>query len=139
MINGITLCTVFAIFELNSIVSLFVAASLIFAVLAYIGYNTNKDLSSWGTYISVFLIVGIVMSLVNLFILKSSSVDLIIDWLILVLFFGVTIYDINKTKALQESQVFDNNKVHIYCAMQLYLDFINIFLRVISIFGKRKD
>lgn len=139
MINGVTLCTVFAIFELNSVVSLFVASSLIFAVLGYIGYNTNKDLSSWGTYLSVFLIVGIVLSLINLFFLKSSGFDLILDWLILALFFGITVYDINKMKVLQASHLFDDNKIHIYCAMQLYLDFINIFLRIISIFGKRKD
>ena len=139
MINGVTLCTVFAIFELNSVVSLFVASSLIFAVLGYIGYNTNKDLSSWGTYLSVFLIVGIVLSLINLFFLKSSGFDLILDWLILALFFGITVYDINKMKVLQASHLFDDNKIHIYCAMQLYLDFINIFLRIISIFGKRRD
>lgn len=139
MINGVTLCTVFAIFELNSVVSLFVASSLIFAVLGYIGYNTNKDLSSLGTYLSVFLIVGIVLSLINLFFLKSSGFDLMLDWLILTLFFGITVYDINKMKVLQASHLFDDNKIHIYCAMQLYLDFINIFLRIISIFGKRRD
>lgn len=139
MVNGVTLCTVFAAFELNSVISLFVASSLIFAILGYIGYNTNKDLSSWGTYLSVFLIVGIVLSFINLFFLKSSGFDLILDWLILALFFGITVYDINKMKALQASNLFDDNKIHIYCAMQLYLDFINIFLRILSIFGKRKD
>lgn len=139
MVNGVTLCTVFAVFELNSVISLFVASSLIFAILGYIGYNTNKDLSSWGTYLSVFLIVGIILSLINLFFLKSSGFDLMLDWLILALFFGITIYDINKMKALQASHLFDDNKIHIYCAMQLYLDFINIFLRILSIFGKKKD
>lgn len=139
MVNGVTLCTVFAVFELNSVISLFVASSLIFAILGYIGYNTNKDLSSWGTYLSVFLIVGIILSLINLFFLKSSGFDLMLDWLILALFFGITVYDINKMKALQASHLFDDNKIHIYCAMQLYLDFINIFLRILSIFGKRKD
>lgn len=139
MINGVTLCTVFAIFELTSVVSLFIASSVIFAVLGYIGYNTNKNLSSWSTYLSVFLIIGIVLSFVNLFFLKSSSFDLILDWVILALFFGITIYDMNKIKVLQESELFDTNKIHIYCAMQLYLDFINIFLRIISIFGKRRD
>lgn len=139
MVNGVTLCTVFAIFELTSIVSLFIASSVIFAVLGYIGYNTNKDLNSWSTYLSVFLIIGIILSCVNLFFLKSSTFDLILDWVILALFFGITIYDMNKIKVLQESEFFDMNKIHIYCAMQLYLDFINIFLRIISIFGKKRD
>ena len=139
MINGVTLCTVFAVYELNSIVSLFIVSALIFAVLGYIGYKTDKDLSSWGTYISIFLIAGLVLSVLNLFIFKSSGLDLILDWIILAVFLGVTIYDTNKIKALENDPSIDTNKVHIYCAMQLYLDFINIFLRILSIFGKRRD
>ena len=139
MINGVTLCTVFAVYELNSIVSLFIVSALIFAALGYIGYKTDKDLSSWGTYISIFLIAGLVLSVLNLFIFKSSGLDLILDWIILAVFLGVTIYDTNKIKALENDPSIDTNKVHIYCAMQLYLDFINIFLRILSIFGKRRD
>ena len=65
--------------------------------------------------------------------------DLILDWVILAVFFGVTIYDINKIKALQLEPDINQEKIYIYCAMQLYLDFINIFLRILSIFGKRKN
>ena len=65
--------------------------------------------------------------------------ELILDWLILAVFCGVTIYDINKIKMLQSEPNIDQEKIHIYCAMQLYLDFINIFLRILSIFGKRKS
>lgn len=139
MLNGVTLATVFVVFELSSIVYLFIISALIFGALGLIGYKTNKDLSSWSTYINVFLIAGILLSIINLFILKSSTFDLILDWLILALFCGVTIYDINKIKVLQAEPNIDQEKIHIYCAMQLYLDFINIFLRMISIFGKRKN
>lgn len=139
MINGVTLCTVFAVFELSSVVYLFVISSLIFAVLGFIGYKTDKDLSSWGTYLTVFLIAGIVLSFINLFIIKSSGFDLILDWFVLALFFGITVYDINKMKMLQADPTFESDKIHIYCAMQLYLDFVNIFLRILSIFGKRRD
>lgn len=139
MINGVTLSVVFAAFELSSVIYLFAISALIFVALGLIGYKTNKDLSSWKTYLSVFLIAGIVLSMVNLFILKNSTFELILDWLILALFFGITIYDINKIKLLQQEPDIDNDKIHIYCAMQLYLDFINIFLRVLSIFGKRKN
>lgn len=138
MVNGITLSVIFAVFELNSIMFLFIVSALIFAVLGLIGYKTNKDLSSWGTYLTVFLIAGLVLSLVNLF-LKNSMFELILDWLILAVFCGVTIYDINKIKMLQSEPNIDQEKIHIYCAMQLYLDFINIFLRILSIFGKRKS
>ena len=139
MINGITLSTIFAVYELSSVVYLFVITALIFAALAFIGYKTNKDLSSWGTYITVFLIAGILLSFINLFLIKSDTFDLILDWFILALFFGVTIYDINKIKLLQDDTSIDEDKVHIYCAMQLYLDFVNIFLRILSIFGKRRN
>ncbi|MCI8411684.1 MAG: Bax inhibitor-1/YccA family protein [Clostridia bacterium] len=139
MINGVTLSVIFVVFELNSIIYLFAISALIFAALGFIGYMTNKDLTKWGTYLSVFLIAGVVLSLVNLFILKNTTFELILDWLILALFFGITIYDINKIKLLQQEPAIDNDKIHIYCAMQLYLDFINIFLRILSIFGKKRN
>ena len=134
MLDGVTLSVVFAVFELNSIIYLFVISALVFGVLAFIGYKTDKDLSSWSPYITVFLI-----SFINLVLLKNPIFDLILDWVILALFCGITIYDINKIKMLQAEPDIAQEKIHIYCAMQLYLDFINIFLRILSIFGKRKD
>ncbi len=139
MINGVTLSVIFAIFQLNSIIYLFAISALLFAALGFIGYKTTKDLSSWKPYLSVFLIAGIVLSFINVFLLKNTTFELILDWLILALFFGITIYDINKMKLLQTDSSIDTNKIHIYCAMELYLDFINIFLRILSIFGKRKN
>ena len=139
MINGVTLSVIFAVFELYSIVYLFVVSAIIFAVLGIIGYKTNADLSRWSPYITVFLIVGLVLSLLNLFIFKNSTFDLILDWIILAIFCGVTIYDINRIKLMQSEPSINQEKIHIYCAMQLYLDFINIFLRILSIFGKRKN
>ena len=128
MINGVTLSVVFVVYELSSIVSVFIISALVFGILGFIGYKTNRDLNSWGTYIIVFLIAGIVLSLLNLIVFRSSVLDIAIDWLILILFCGATIYDINKIKVLQESADINQDKIHIYCAMQLYLDFINIFL-----------
>ncbi len=139
MLNGVTLSTIFAVYDLSSVIYLFVISALIFGIFALIGYKTNKDLTSWRTYISVFLIAGILLSIINLFIIKSNTFDLILDWLILALFCGVTIYDINKIKLLQSEPDINQEKIHIYCAMQLYLDFINIFLRILSIFGKRRN
>lgn len=138
MVNGVTLSVIFAVFELSSIITLFIASAVIYAVLAIIGYKTNADLGSWSPYITVFLIVGIVLSIINLF-LENSLLDIGLDWFILILFMGITIYDINKMKLLSEDPNLNNEKIHIYCAMQLYLDFINIFLRILSIFGKRRN
>lgn len=138
MVNGVTLSTIFYAYELDSIIYLFGLSALIFAALAFIGYKTEADLTSWRPYITVFLIAGIVMSLINLF-FKNSMFDLIIDWFVLVLFCGVTIYDLNKVKMLESEVEAGDEKLHIYCAMQLYLDFVNIFIRILSIFGKRRD
>lgn len=139
MINGVTLSVIFVVFELSSVLYLFAISALLFAALGFIGYKTTYDLTSWKPYLSVFLIAGILLSIINLFILKDSTFELILDWIILALFFGITIYDLNKIKLLEQEPSINNDKIHIYCAMQLYLDFINIFLRILSIFGKRKN
>ena len=138
MINGVTLSVIFAVFELSSIIYLFGISAIIYAILALIGYKTNANLSSFGPYITVFLIAGIVLSIINLFI-GNSTLEIFLDWFILILFVGITIYDINKMKLLQQDPSLNSDKIYIYCAMQLYLDFINIFLRILSIFGKRKN
>lgn len=138
MLNGVTLSTTFILFELNSIVWLFVASAVLFGGMAFFGYKTNKDLSNWRTLLFGVLIVGIILSLVNWF-LKNSILDIVLDWVILLVFFGITAYDMNKIKALAEDESLDKSKLHIYGAMELYLDFINIFLRILSIFGKRRN
>ena len=138
MINGVTLSVIFAVFDLSFIIYLFIVSAVIYGVLGLIGYKTDKDLTSWKPYLSVFLIAGIVLSIINIFI-QNSTFELFLDWAILILFFGITIYDINKIKLLQQDPDIVSEKIHIYCAMQLYLDFINIFLRILSIFGKRRN
>lgn len=137
-INGVTLSTIFVVFELQSIVLLFVASSVLFGGLALYGYKTSKDLSNWHSLLFGTLIVGLIVSLINLF-MKNTMLDIILDWVILLVFFGITAYDMNKIKQLSLDSNLDKSKLHIYGAMELYLDFINIFLRILSIFGKRRD
>ena len=137
-INGVTLSTIFVVFELKSIVLLFVASSVLFGVLALYGFKTSKDLSNWHSLLFGTLIVGLIVSLINLF-MKNTIIDIILDWVILLVFFGITAYDMNKIKQLSLDANLDKSKLHIYGAMELYLDFINIFLRILSIFGKRRD
>lgn len=138
MLNGVSLSTIFAVFDLNSIIQLFIVSALLFGGFAIIGFITKRDLSSWHTLLFGILIAGIILSLINLF-LGNSMLDLIIDWVILFVFFGITAYDVNKIKQLQFEPDLNKDKLYIYGAMELYLDFINIFLRVLSIFGKRKN
>jgi len=137
-INGVSLATIFYVFELNSIILLFVVSSLLFGSFAFYGYKTNKDLSNWRTLLFGTLISGLVVSLFNLF-FRNSMLDIIIDWVILLVFFGITAYDMNKIKQLATIDTINQDKIHIYGAMELYLDFINIFLRILSLFGKRRN
>lgn len=138
MLNGVSLSTIFVAFELGSIIQLFIVSALLFGGFALIGFITKKDLSSWRTLLFGILIAGIILSLINLF-FGNSMLDLILDWIILFVFFGVTAYDVNIIKQLKQDSSLNQEKLYIYSAMQLYLDFINIFLRVLSIFGKRKN
>ena len=137
-INGVSLATIFYVFDLNSIILLFVVSSLLFGGFSLYGYVTKNDLSNWRTLLFGTLLAGLVASLFNLF-FQNSTFDIIIDWIILFIFFGITTYDINKIKQLSLVDTIDQDKIHIYGAMELYLDFINIFLRILSIFGKKKD
>ena len=138
MINGLSLSTIFYVFELESIATLFIAAAALFAGLGYYGYKTQKDLTKWQPLLTGVLIVGLIVSIINIF-LGNSMLDIILDWVILFTFFGITIYDMNKIKLLAMDESLDQNKIHIYCAMELYLDFINIFIRLISLFGKKRN
>ena len=135
-ISGITFSTIFYVFELNSIVLLFIVSALLFGGLAFYGYKTDKDLSSVGRILMATLLVGLIVSIINMFI-GNTLVDIILDWVILFVFFGITAYDTNKIKG-GFYEYYDADKAHIYAAMDLYLDFINIFIRILSLFGDRK-
>ena len=137
-LNGFTLSVIFAVYDLTSVGYAFGATAGFFGVLSFIGYKTNKDLSNWGTILTVALLVGVVLTVINLF-LGNSALDVFLDWAILFIFFGLTIYDMNKIKLMQEAGFCEDEKLYIYGAMELYLDFINIFLRILSLFGKRND
>lgn len=137
-LTGATVSVIFLIYELNSIILLFVMSAVMYGSLAFYGYKTSKDLSSWSTIITVSLLTILATSIINL-IFNNPMMDILIDSICLLLFFGITVYDINKMKQLALCDTVDKNKLHIYCAMELYLDFINIFLRVLRLMAKRKN
>lgn len=138
VLNGITMSCIFAVYTEASISSAFLITALFFGVLALYGKYTKTDLSRFSTIFSVTLIVGIIVSIVNLF-LNLQFIITILDWAMLLLFMGLTAYDIQKFTNLQQSITLNSNKYYVYFAMELYLDFINIFIRLLSIFGRRKD
>ena len=137
-INGFTLSVIFVAYEMTSIVYALAGTAVLFGLLSLIGYKTDKDISNWGTILTVALLVGIILTIVNIFV-GSSMLDIALDWAILFIFFGLTIYDMNKIKLMQQAGFCEAEKLYVYGAMELYLDFINIFLRILSLFGKRRN
>ena len=136
LINGITMSVIFAAFEINTIFYAFFMTAILFGALAVYGYTTKRDMTKFGTILTVGLIVGLIFSIINIFI-GSTMLDLIIDWGILLLFCGITIYDINKIPLIKNS-ISEPEKLYVYVAMNLYLDFINIFIRLLSILGRNR-
>lgn len=136
-INGVNLSSIFVLYEMNSIGIILLETSLLFGVLAFIGYTTKVDVSKWGTILLVALTVSIVASIINIFI-GNSALDLFLTWATLLIFGGLTIYDTKKIKMLMTEGI-DTKRVVIYGALELYLDFINIFLKLLRLFGKRRN
>lgn len=138
IINGLTMSVIFYVYELNSIITLFFITAGMFGVLAYVGMKTEKDITNWGTTLFALLTAGLILTLINL-IFKNTMLDIILDWAILILFGAITIYDVNKIKRMEENEIMEPDKLYIYGAMEIYLDFINIFLRILALFAKRRD
>lgn len=138
VINGVGLSTIFVAFEIKSIFIVFIASALLFGAFALYGAKTKKDISKISNLLFGTLTVCIIVSLINLFI-GNTITDTIVSWVVLFLFFGITAYDMQKIKylaSLPDPRI--SEKAHIYGAMELYLDYINIFVRVLSLFGKRR-
>lgn len=137
-LNGFTFSSIFAVYEISSIMYVFLLTSILYAVLAFCGYKTKIDVGKWSTILFVALIVSLIASIVNLF-LGNTMVDIVISWIVIFIFAGYTIYDMHILRELSSDQSINQDKVYIYCAMQLYLDFINLFIRLLRIFGKSRD
>ncbi len=135
--TGITFSVLFLTYDMFSLMSIFVITSLIFAVLAFYGHKTKKDLSKLGIILFVSLLVTIIASVINVFIFKSSTTNVIISAISALIFALYVAYDMKVVKAL--SNQLDDDKLAIFGAFNLYLDFINLFVRLLELFGKEKD
>ena len=138
MVNGLTFSAIFAVYDLGTIAYAFFATAALFGGLALVGYKTQRDISNIGTILFVGLIVGLVLSIFNIFI-GSDGLSIMLDWLILAIFCGYTAYDINKLKQMATSGEYPEEKVAIYCALELYLDFINLFIRILRILSRARE
>ncbi len=139
--SGLTLSVIFFVYALNSIISLFFVTALVFLIMSLYGFFTDHDLTSWG-HVLLFGLLGIILvSLVNLF-LNSSTVEWVVDVVGVFVFTGLIAYDTQKLKNLDAPGTVEGSeqeaKLAIYGALDLYLDFINLFLKLLALFGKRR-
>jgi FtsH-binding integral membrane protein len=139
-VTGMSLSFILLIYTAGSVVSVFLTASLLFGVMAVAGYTTHQDLTKFGS-IMIMLLIGIVIaSLVNMF-MHSSGLDMIIAYVGVAVFVGLTAYDVQKLKNIGAGLEYGDasaKKMALMGGLTLYLDFINLFLMLLRIFGRRR-
>lgn len=137
-LNGVTLSSIFMVYTLTSITQVFFVTAATFGAMAVYGSVTKTDLTKWGNLLFMALIGMIIAMVVNMF-LKSAMMDYVLSFIGVVLFVGLTAYDSQKIKeglAMQPDLSEQSQKWALMGALTLYLDFINLFLYLLRIFGK---
>ncbi len=133
---GLSFATIFAVYNMGSIVSAFMSAAVLFGVMSGYGYFTKKDLTSVGQFMFIGLIAIIIASIINIFI-GSTVMQMVISAIAVIIFLGLTAYD---TQQIREMVSIDNDgKAEVMGALTLYMDFINLFLNLLQLFGGKKD
>lgn len=140
IVNGVTLAIILLMYTEASILNAFISTFALFVVMSAIGFITKRDLSKLGGILFSMLIGLIIASVINLFLLRSSTADFILSIITVIIFTGLTAYDTQKCKAIyaQYGETTTVSSLAIICALELYLDFINLFLGILRIFGNRK-
>lgn len=142
ILNGVTLSVILMVYTIQSIATTFFVTAGTFGAMALIGLTIKKDLSGFGRFLLMTLIGLIIASVVNLFV-GSAVFDWALTYVGVFLFCGLTAYDTQKMKqvltqcrAAGESNVL---KIALLCSLSLYLDFVNLFLYLLRIFGNRRS
>lgn len=138
IMTGFTVAMIASIFGLYTTFIAFAYTSLLFGSMALIGYTTKRDLMKFSSLFMAGLITLLIASVANIF-LRLQGLDLVLSYVGIILFMGITAYDIQKMKRLYEANEGNDealNKLAIFSALDLYLDFINIFLRIVQILGR---
>jgi FtsH-binding integral membrane protein len=132
---GLSFAMIFAVFTMGSIVSAFMGAAILFGVMSGYGYFTKQSLDSLGKFMFVGLIAIIIASIVNIFI-GSTVMQMVISALAIIIFLGLTAYDTQKIR--EELSVETSDSAEVRGALTLYMDFINLFINLLQLFGDRK-
>ena len=139
IVNGLTLSVIFLAYEMKSIVAIFFVTAAIFGAMALYGAKTKKDLTTIGSICLMALLGIILITIVNMFFLKSEGLDLILSYVGILIFIGLTAYDTQMIKRLASTDSgLSTYSIAILCALNLYLDFINIFLKLLRLFAKNR-
>ncbi len=142
VLNGATLSLIFAIYTMSSIASVFFITAGTFAVMSLVGYFTKADLSSLGKILFMALIGLLIATVVNVFLLKDTGFGLILSYVGVLIFVGLTAYDTQKIKRMlvEADDVSESaQKIALMGSLALYLDFINLFLYLLRIFGGNRE
>ena len=134
-VSGLTFGSIFIVFKMSSIMLIFLITAILFGIFALIGRFTKIDLTKAGTILLMMLLGIVICTFVNVF-LKNDTLDLFVSYISIIVFLGFTAYDMQKIKMLSY-EFDDEDKIAIIGALELYLDFINIFIDLLRIFGKR--
>ena len=132
---GLSFATIFAVFTMGSIVSAFMGAAVLFGTMSFYGYFTKRSLDSMGKFMIVGLIAICIASIVNIFI-GSTVMQMVISALAIIIFLGLTAYDTQLIR--EELSVETTPAAEVRGALTLYMDFINLFLNLLQLFGDRK-
>ena len=142
ILNGLTCSVVLLVYTQESVAQAFLATAGMFGAMSIYGLYTKRDLTSWGSFLHMGLFGLIIGTVINMF-MGSSTAEIAISVLGVIIFLGLTAYDTAKIKTLASSyDSFDGEaagKIAVIGALQLYLDFINLFLYLVRLFGKRRD
>ena len=134
---GLSFATIFAVFTMGSIVSAFMSAGVLFAVMSGYGYFTKQSLDSMGKFMFVGLIAIIIASVINIFI-GSTVLQMVISAIAIIVFLGLTAYDTQKIREMVSVDG-DTGREEVLGALTLYMDFINLFINLLQLFGIKKD
>jgi uncharacterized protein len=134
---GLSFATIFVVFTMGSIVSAFMSAAVLFAVMTFYGYFTKRSLESLGQFMFIGLIAIIIASIINIFV-GSTLAQMVISALAIVIFLGLTAWDTQRIREMVSVGDSDG-RIEVSGALSLYLNFINIFLNLLQLFGNRSE
>lgn len=134
---GLSFATIFAVYTMASIMEAFMGGAILFGTMSFYGYFTKQSLDSLGKYLFVGLIAIVIASLINLFV-GSTVAQMVISAIAILVFLGLTAYDTQQIRELVTDNDADDT-IEIMGAITLYLDFINLFLSLLQLFGSKKD